>query len=57
LKGRLTADRVYSICHNNLRGSFFLSGPIAMVNTVVSGLKSRGVPRRKIKREQFVFLP
>ena len=57
IKGRLTADRIYSLCENDIKGSFFLCGPVSMVNTIISFLKSRGVPRRKIKREQFVFLP
>jgi 3-phenylpropionate/trans-cinnamate dioxygenase ferredoxin reductase subunit len=57
IKGRLTADRIYSLCENNIKGSFFLCGPVSMVNSIISFLKSSGVPWTKIKREHFVFLP
>lgn len=57
LKGRITEERVLSLCENDLRGSFFLCGPFPMVQSISKFLRSSGVPRRKIKREHFVFLP
>jgi predicted ferric reductase len=57
IKGRLSADKIYSLCEKDISGTFFLCGPVNMVNTIIPFLRSQGVPRRKIKREQFVFLP
>ena len=56
-KGRLTPDRILSLCGDSKNGSFFLCGPLGLVKAIERHLRSQGVPRRKIKREQFVFLP
>ena len=57
IKGRLTPEVFTSLCGNNLRGTYFLCGPAGMVGSIVEHLRSQGVPKRRIKREQFVFLP
>jgi 3-phenylpropionate/trans-cinnamate dioxygenase ferredoxin reductase subunit len=57
IKGRLTDQMVQSLCENDFRGTFLLCGPIGMVNALATYLRSQGVRRKKIKREQFVFLP
>jgi predicted ferric reductase len=57
IKGRLTPERITEICKADLNGTFFLCGPYEMVNSISKYLRSKNVPKRKIKREQFVFLP
>ncbi len=56
-KGRLTPEKALSLVGGSLEGTFFLCGPTAMVSSMVAFLRLRGVPKRKIRREQFVFLP
>ncbi len=56
-KGRLTPERIVPLCEDDLSGTFFLCGPLAMVRSLRRYLIGRGVPRRRIRSEQFVFLP
>lgn len=57
LKGRLTPERILTICGENLRGTFFLCGPVGLIRSVRTFLKAHRVPRRNVKWEQFIFLP
>ena len=57
LKGRLTPQTVVDVCKGDLNGTFFLCGPYQMVNSTRTFLIAQNVPKSKIKREQFVFLP
>ena len=56
-KGRLTPERVAPLCGNDLSGTFFLCGPLALVRGLRRFLIGQGIPRQRIRREQFVFLP
>jgi predicted ferric reductase len=56
-KGRLTPQRVKSLLENDLSGTFFLCGPLALIRSIRKFLISEGVSRKKIRYEQFVFLP
>ena len=55
--GRLTPEKAYSLIGESLEGTFFLCGPTALISSLVKFLRQHGVPKRKIKREPFVFLP
>lgn len=55
--GRLTPDRLPELCNNDYSGTFMLCGPLGMVRSLRRHLIGEGVPRRKIRRELFVFLP
>ena len=55
--GRINADMIERLIESDYNGSFFLCGPSMMIKNVTGFLRSVGVPRRKIRREQFVFLP
>jgi predicted ferric reductase len=54
---RLTPERVKFILSDNLSGTFFLCGPLHLIRSIGKYLKQQGVPRKKIRQEQFVFLP
>jgi ferredoxin-NADP reductase len=57
-RGRVTAERLAQWCGEDLdRAIFYLCGPVGMLWAVRRGLRGRGVPRRRIRSEQFVFLP
>ena len=56
-KGRITPSMVNELCGGDLSGTFFLCGPFALIDSIRKYLRSEDVPKRKIKREQFVFLP
>ena len=56
-KGRLTPDMLSELLDGNFDATFFLCGPIGLVSGLVRYLSKRGVPKSKIRREQFVFLP
>ncbi len=56
-KGRLAPEQISSFCNNDLSGTIFLCGPLAMVRSIRRYLIAQGIPRKKIRREQFVFLP
>jgi len=57
-RGRVTAERLAAWCGDDLcRAIFYLCGPVGLLWAVRRGLRSRGVPRRRIRSEQFVFLP
>ena len=56
-KGRLTPELAQQLLEDNYVGTYFLCGPVAMVAAMVEWLRSKGVPKRRIRREQFVFLP
>jgi predicted ferric reductase len=55
-KGRLTPDKLEGYCGGDLEGTFFLCGPLAMIWSIRRHLRRSGVPRRRIRQEQFVFL-
>ena len=55
--GRMTPERVLPLCNLSLEGTFFLCGPAAMVAAISRYLRSQGIPRSRIRQEQFVFLP
>jgi ferredoxin-NADP reductase len=55
--GRLTPDRIAELCDNDYSGTFMLCGPLGMIRSLRRFLISEGVPRRRIRRELFVFLP
>jgi predicted ferric reductase len=57
LTGRLTPERVESLLQKDLSGTFFLCGPLALIRATRKFLVAKGIPRRKIREEQFVFLP
>jgi predicted ferric reductase len=56
-KGRLTPQRVKSLLENDLSGTYFLCGPLPLIRSIRKFLISEGVSRKKIRHEQFVFLP
>lgn len=56
-RGRLTPEVVHRLCAEDLDATFFLCGPYPMVKSIAGYLRSKGVRKRKIRREQFVFLP
>jgi len=55
--GRLTPDKVESLLQEDLSGTFFLCGPLALIRATRKFLIAKGIPKRKIREEQFVFLP
>lgn len=57
IKGRLTPELLYELCDGQLDATFFLCGPAGLVGAIQSALRREGVPKRRIIREQFVFLP
>ncbi len=57
VKGRLTNNKVLEICENDLTGTFFLCGPMLLVKSLTTFLKTEGVSKRNIVTEYFVFLP
>jgi predicted ferric reductase len=57
LTGRLTPGKVEFLLQEDLSGTFFLCGPLALIRSTRKFLIGRGIPRRKIREEQFVFLP
>ena len=57
LTGRLTPGKVEFLLQENLSGTFFLCGPLALLRSTRKFLIGRSIPRRKIREEQFVFLP
>ena len=57
LTGRLTPGKVEFLLRENLSSTFFLCGPLALIRSIRKFLIGRGMPRRKIREKQFVFLP
>lgn len=56
-RGRLTPGKVKSLLTDNLSGTFFLCGPLGLIRSIRKYLLQQGIPRKKIRQEQFVFLP
>ncbi|MBT3275297.1 MAG: hypothetical protein HN368_19235 [Spirochaetales bacterium] len=56
-QGRINDVMVDKICGPLYPGSYFLCGPAMMVKSIGRYLRIKGVSRRQIKREKFVFLP
>lgn len=56
-KGRLTPEKVYKLLNGDLSGTFFICGPMGMIRSIQKYALSKGVPRAKVRRELFVFLP
>jgi 3-phenylpropionate/trans-cinnamate dioxygenase ferredoxin reductase subunit len=57
LTGRLTPQRIEALLEGDLSGTYFLCGPLALIQSVRKYLISRGVRRKRVRREEFVFLP
>lgn len=57
VQGRLTPNLLAELCGNDYAGTFMLCGPLGMIRSLRRFLISEGVPRRRIRRELFVFLP
>lgn len=56
-KGILTPDRVKKLTNNTLGGTYFLCGPLAMIVNIKRYLLKSGIAKKKIRVEQFVFIP
>ena len=56
-KGRLDPAMLLELLDNDLSGTFFLCGPTGLVGTIRRFLLKTGLPGRRIRREEFVFLP
>jgi ferredoxin-NADP reductase len=56
-KGRISPEMVDRLSGGDYGATFFLCGPRMLVKDTSSHLRNRGVPRSRIKQEQFVSLP
>lgn len=56
-QGRLTPEKVSKLLQGDLSGTFFLCGPLGLIRSVRSFLLDQDVPVKKIRKEEFVFLP
>jgi predicted ferric reductase len=57
ITGRLTPGKVEFLLQEKLSGTFFLCGPLGLIRSVRRHLIKKGIPRRRVRKEQFVFLP
>jgi ferredoxin-NADP reductase len=57
IRGRLTPQMLKTLLENDLSGTFFLCGPLGMIRMIRTFLLQHKVPQKKIRQEQFVFLP
>jgi len=55
--GRLTPELLVELLENDLEGTFFMCGPQGLVGSINRFLRNSGMPVKRIRREEFVFLP
>ncbi len=56
-QGHITPINLLYLCNYDITGTFFLCGPITMVNNIKRHLKSQGKKAIEVRTEQFSFIP
>lgn len=55
-KGYICSDNLMELCESDISGTFFLCGPLPMVNSLKKYLIDNGKNKRKIRTEEFKFI-
>jgi ferredoxin-NADP reductase len=54
---RLTTDKLDTLLGEDLPGTFFLCGPLGLIQSIRKHLFGRSVKKKRVRKEEFVFLP